>query len=299
MSFRGQVEIRRVRLTYPARPEVEVLRGLSFVIAPGEVVALVGPSGGGKSSVVKLLQRFYLPSHGQVLLDDRDVGQYDPRWLRRHVAMVGQEPVLFARSIRSNIIYGMDEEDDDGGVVDHHHHHHPHERPTLQPFPERGRGRRRRRRRPDLDEDIVRAAKDANAHDFISSLPQGYGTSCGEKGVTLSGGQKQRIAIARALVRKPRILLLDEATSALDADSESVVQAALDALMAHRGHTVLVIAHRLSTVQGADRLVVIQGGSCVEEGTHATLAGKKGGVYAGLVRKQLSSASSTALLLDA
>eukprot|EP00889_Picochlorum_renovo_P008532 jgi/Picre1/35562/NNA_003023.t1 len=196
------------------------------LIRPGEVVALVGPSGGGKSSIVKLLERQYLPSNGAVLIDGRDIGSYDKKWLRQRVALVGQEPVLFARSIKRNIIYGM--ETDDG-------------------LPEE--------QVPD-DEEIELASKLANAHEFISLLPEQYETECGERGVQLSGGQKQRLAIARALVRKPSILLLDEATSALDADSEHVVQEALDRTMV--GRTVLVIAHRLSTIQNADRICVVK-----------------------------------------
>ncbi|KFM26191.1 ATP-binding cassette sub-family B member 9 [Auxenochlorella protothecoides] len=206
---------------------------------PGEVVALVGPSGGGKSSVVKLVERLYLPSAGAVKLDGLDVGAYDAKWLKRRVALVSQEPVLYARSVARNIAYGLEPEDDV-----------PQEEvPTLA--------------------DIHAAARLANAHDFILALPDGYDTECGDRGVQLSGGQKQRIALARALVRKPAVLLLDEATSALDADSEALVQEALDATM--RGRTVLVIAHRLSTVRNADRILVIQGGAVVSPGAEPEL----------------------------
>jgi len=263
-AFEGSLELADVRLSYPARPDVQVLRGLSFAVAPGEVVALVGPSGSGKSSVVKLLQRFYLPDSGSVLVDGRDVGAYDARWLRRHVAMVGQEPVLYARSILENIRYGI-EEGEEG-------------------YPS--------------EEAVREAAMAANAHEFIERLPEGYATQCGEKGVQLSGGQKQRVAIARALVRRPRVLLLDEATSALDADSESVVQSALDDLMHERGHTVLVIAHRLSTVQDADRILTMQEGRVAEAGSHEELV-RLGGVYAKLVMKQLSRAQASSASLAA
>ncbi|KAL6776308.1 hypothetical protein ACKKBG_A20615 [Auxenochlorella protothecoides x Auxenochlorella symbiontica] len=253
----GRLALRDVRFAYPARPAHPVLTGLSLSVEPGEVVALVGPSGGGKSSVVKLVERLYLPSAGAVTLDGLDVGAYDAKWLKRRVALVSQEPVLYARSVARNIAYGLEPEDDV-----------PQEEvPTLA--------------------DIHAAARLANAHDFILALPDGYDTECGDRGVQLSGGQKQRIALARALVRKPAVLLLDEATSALDADSEALVQEALDATM--RGRTVLVIAHRLSTVRNADRILVIQGGAVVESGSHDALLGA-GGVYAALVRRQLARA---------
>ncbi|KAG2494082.1 hypothetical protein HYH03_007724 [Edaphochlamys debaryana] len=257
----GRVELRDVGFAYPARPHARVLDGLSLTAQPGEVVALVGSSGGGKSSIVKLLERFYLPMSGSVLLDGHDLGLLDAKWLRRQVALVSQEPILYARSIRRNIVFGMEAED---GCA------HP---PT--------------------EEEVIEAAKQANAHDFISAFPEGYDTSCGEKGVALSGGQKQRIAIARALVRRPRVLLLDEATSALDADSEAVVQEALDRVMA--GRTVIVIAHRLSTIQNADRIYVIGKGRVQEVGTHMELLAA-GGVYAQLVRRQLTRPISQASL---
>lgn len=222
-----------------------------------------GPSGGGKSSIVKLVERFYLPSAGSILIDGRSVGCYQSGWLRRRVALVSQEPVLYARSIKRNILFGLEAED--GIPID--------ELPT--------------------DADVEDAARLANAHDFISALPDGYDTECGERGVQLSGGQKQRIAIARALVRSPCVLLLDEATSALDADSEALVQEALDRTMA--GRTVLIIAHRLSTVQNASRIVVVQSGEVVETGTHEELL-EKGGSYATLVQRQLARSPSVASL---
>ncbi|GAX81286.1 hypothetical protein CEUSTIGMA_g8718.t1 [Chlamydomonas eustigma] len=256
-SLTGRIEFQNVVFNYPSRPEAPVIQGLSLIVNPGEVVALVGPSGGGKSSIVRLIERFYLPTSGQVLLDERDIGMYKNKWLRQQVALVSQEPVLCARSVRRNIIYGLEAED---GVE------------------------------PPSNEEIEEAARQANAHDFIMGFPDGYETNCWEKGTQLSGGQKQRIAIARALVRKPRVLLLDEATSALDADSEAVVQEALDRIMANR--TTLVIAHRLSTVQHADKIIVIAKGVVQEVGNHEGLLAA-GGMYATLVKRQLQRSGST------
>lgn len=264
-TFAGKITLQDVSFHYPARPTLRVLSGLSLTVRPGEIVALVGPSGGGKSSIVKLVERFYLPDEGRVLIDDRPVGEYSRKWLKQRVALVSQEPVLYARSIRRNILYGLEEQD--GLPLD--------ELPTH--------------------EDVEQAARLANAHDFICALPEGYETECGEKGVQLSGGQKQRIAIARALVRRPAVLLLDEATSALDADSESIVQEALDRTMKNR--TVLVIAHRLSTVQDAHRIIVIQHGQVAEQGNHESLL-EAGGVYASLVRRQLARGPSSASLVQ-
>jgi ATP-binding cassette subfamily B (MDR/TAP) protein 9 len=240
-----------VTFTYPARPGAVVLKGLDLHVPNGQVVALVGPSGGGKSSCMRLIQHYYEPSAGRVLISGRPVEQFDPVWLRRHVAIVGQEPTLFARSIRRNIIYGLE------GTVDE---------PSQA--------------------DIEEAALQSNAHEFIMKMPKGYDTQVGERGVQLSGGQKQRIALARSLVRKPKVLLLDEATSALDTESEAVVQAALDKVMKQQGRTVLVIAHRLSTVKNADLIVCIADGKVAEKGTHDELVAKQG-VYATLVQKQI------------
>ena len=264
-DFLGKITLDNVDFSYPARPNQLVLSGFSLQVAPGQIVALVGQSGSGKSSVVKLVQRFYLPSAGRVLIDDMDVAVFEPKWLRQRVAFVSQEPVLYARSIKRNILYGLEAAD---GTP-------PHEIPT--------------------EEDIESAARLANAHDFICALPQGYDTECGERGVQLSGGQKQRIAIARALIRRPSCLLLDEATSALDSDSEAAVQEALDRTMA--GRTVLVIAHRLSTVQDAHKIVVVMKGKAVEQGTHDQLL-EHGGSYAQLVRRQLQRAASSAADLN-
>jgi len=239
-----------VTFRYALRPEKPVLHNLSLHARPGEVVALCGPSGGGKSSIISLIERFHEPEAGRLLLDGTPIAQLHPRWFHQQVALVGQEPVLYARSIADNITYGLEGE-----------------------------------AQPDHD-GIVAAATLGNAHDFILSFEHGYDTMVGERGAQLSGGQKQRVAIARALVRKPSVLLLDEATSALDADSESVVQAAIDQMIAHGGMTVLVIAHRLSTIRGADTILVIKGGGVAESGTHASLLEAKG-EYAKLVTKQM------------
>eukprot|EP01116_Phalansterium_solitarium_P018473 TRINITY_DN489_c0_g1_i1.p1 TRINITY_DN489_c0_g1~~TRINITY_DN489_c0_g1_i1.p1 ORF type:complete len:1312 (+),score=501.72 TRINITY_DN489_c0_g1_i1:46-3981(+) len=240
----GAVDLKSVVFRYPSRPNVPVLQGLTISAKPGSVVALVGPSGCGKSSAVALLERFYDPEQGQVLIDDVDIRDLNIGWLRSQISMVGQEPVLFAGTIRDNIAYGM----------------------------------------PDASfHTIVEAAKQANAHKFILSFPQGYDTFVGEKGAQLSGGQKQRVAIARAIVRNPRILLLDEATSALDTESEKLVQQALDRVM--KGRTTIVIAHRLSTIRNADQIYVIDQGAVVERGTHDELL-VQNGVYRTLVSRQ-------------
>ncbi|XP_076769219.1 ATP-dependent translocase ABCB1 isoform X2 [Arvicanthis niloticus] len=233
----GNVKFNGVMFNYPTRPNIPVLQGLSLEVKKGQTLALVGSSGCGKSTVVQLLERFYDPMAGSVFLDDKEVKQLNVQWLRAHLGIVSQEPILFDCSIAENIAYG-----DNSRVVSH--------------------------------EEIVRAAKEANIHQFIDSLPDKYNTRVGDKGTQLSGGQKQRIAIARALVRQPHILLLDEATSALDTESEKVVQEALD--KAREGRTCIVIAHRLSTIQNADLIVVIQNGKVKEHGTHQQLLAQKG-----------------------
>uniref|UniRef100_A0A3B3U4H1 ATP-binding cassette, sub-family B (MDR/TAP), member 9 n=1 Tax=Poecilia latipinna TaxID=48699 RepID=A0A3B3U4H1_9TELE len=241
-SCTGLVEFKDVTFAYPTRPETD---GVSFTLRPGEVTALVGPSGSGKSSCVSLLENFYLPQGGQVLLDGKPVNEFQHDYLHSKIALVGQEPVLFARTIKENISYGLS----------------------------------------DVSmEMVVQAATKANAHDFITTLPKGYDTSVGEKGLQLSGGQKQRVAIARALIRQPRVLILDEATSALDAESEHIVQQALNSIM--QEHTVLVIAHRLSTVEKADNIIVIDRGQVAERGTHSQLMAT-GGLYCKLVQRQV------------
>ncbi|XP_041855500.1 ATP-binding cassette sub-family B member 9 [Melanotaenia boesemani] len=241
----GLVEFKDITFAYPTRPETDILKGVSFTLRPGEVTALVGPSGSGKSSCVNLLENFYLPQQGQVLLDGQPVNIFQHDYLHSKVALVGQEPVLFARTVKENIAYGL----------------------------------------TDVSmEAVVQAATKANAHEFITALPEGYDTSVGEKGTQLSGGQKQRVAIARALIRNPRVLILDEATSALDAESEHIVQQALNNII--HEHTVLVIAHRLSTVEKADNIIVINKGHVAEEGSHNQLMASAG-LYCKLVQRQV------------
>jgi len=241
----GAIRFANVGFAYPARQDHAVLRGFDLEVAPGEVIALVGPSGSGKTTVLQLLLRFFDVDSGAVTLEGVDVRALRLGDLRRATAMVAQEPVLFAGTLRANIGYGRD---------------------LATPAA------------------IEQAARDANAHDFISSFPEGYDTLIGERGVKLSGGQKQRIAIARALLIDPRVLILDEATSNLDAESEAQVQEALARLM--HGRTTLVVAHRLSTVRDADRIVVLHGGAVAEVGRHAELMAA-GGLYKRLVEHQV------------
>ncbi len=248
--LRGEVAFEDITFRYPSRPEVTVLHDLSLHAAPGERVALVGPSGAGKSTLVSLLLRFYDPDAGRLLFDGRPAADYPLRELRAQMAVVPQEVILFGGSIAENISYG---------------------RP--------GAGR----------EEIIAAARQANAHDFIDKFPQGYETLVGERGIKLSGGQRQRVAIARAILKDPAILILDEATSALDSESERLVQDALDQLM--RGRTSFIIAHRLATIREADRIVVIQEGTVIENGTHADLLENKGGLYRRLSEAQFDLAA--------
>lgn len=232
----GLIQFKEVNFCYPTRPEVKVLKGVNMKVDPGQTVALVGQSGCGKSTVISLLQRFYDPESGEIMIDGIDIKELHLHKMRSFISVVSQEPILFNCSIRDNIAYGLEET---AGM-----------------------------------DDIITAARDANIHEFITSQPMGYDTVVGEKGTQLSGGQKQRVAIARALIRNPKILLLDEATSALDSESEKLVQEALD--KAQEGRTCIVIAHRLSTIQNADVIFVMDNGAIVESGTHQTLLAKKG-----------------------
>ncbi|HEY1961027.1 MAG TPA: ABC transporter transmembrane domain-containing protein [Rhizomicrobium sp.] len=251
-AAQGKIELRDVVFHYPTRPDQAALNGFSLDIAPGEAVALVGPSGAGKSTVLQLLLRFYAPQSGAILFDGIDTARLDPTALRRHIALVAQDPVIFSGTIADNIRYG----------------------------------------RPEANSaDVRRAAEAAAAAEFIEALPQGYETAVGERGVTLSGGQRQRLAIARAILRDAPLLLLDEATSALDAENERLVQTGLQNLMA--GRTTIVIAHRLATIQRLKRIVVMDQGRIVDEGSHAELVAG-GGLYARLANLQFTQGMALA-----
>jgi ATP-binding cassette subfamily B (MDR/TAP) protein 1 len=241
-DLKGLVEFRDVHFRYPTRPEQPILRGLNLTIRPGQFVALVGASGCGKSTTIALLERFYDPVMGGVFVDGHDISSLNVNNYRNHIALVSQEPTLYQGTVRDNILLGADKRPED--------------------VPE---------------EAIIQACKDANIYEFILSLPEAFNTVVGNKGSMLSGGQKQRIAIARALLRDPKILLLDEATSALDSESEKVVQAALD--KAAKGRTTIAVAHRLSTIQKADQIYVFDAGRIVEAGTHTDLIAKRGRYY--------------------
>jgi ATP-binding cassette subfamily B protein len=245
---RGDVTFDNVSFAYPMRPEISAIDRVSFAVKPGEKVAIVGPSGAGKSTLFHLLLRFYDPASGTISFDGVPVQQADPQAVRSHVALVPQDPVVFAASARDNIRFG---------------------RPEAS------------------DAEVERAAGLAHATEFIRRLPGGFDAALGERGVTLSGGQRQRIAIARAILRDAPLLLLDEATSALDAESETLVQTALEELMHQR--TTIVIAHRLATVLSCDRILVMEHGHIVEQGTHASLVAA-GGLYARLARLQFEGA---------
>lgn len=246
--LRGEVTLKDVQFSYPTRPEYQVFQRLSLTIAEGESIALVGRSGSGKSTIAALIQRLYDPEGGEILIDQTNILDLSASWLRQQIGTVSQEPILMSTSIQENIAYG----------------------------------------KPDAPlKEIKKAAEFAFAHFFIEEFPDNYGTLVGERGIQLSGGQRQRIAIARAMLKDPRILILDEATSALDAESEDLVQKALNNLM--EGRTVLIIAHRLSTVKDTDRVIVLDQGEIVEVGHHDELIKNQDGMYFNLVQKQLSS----------
>ncbi len=247
---RGEIRFEDVAFSYPTRPDDDALTDLTFTIAPGETVAIVGPSGAGKTTLFQLLQRFYDPSAGRILLDGVDIRSVDPAELRQRIRNVPQDPVIFGISIADNIRYG----------------------------------------KPEASIEAVQdAARRAAADDFVSALPEGYETHAGERGVTLSGGQRQRIAIARAILQNAPVLLLDEATSALDSENEVLVQTALEKVMSER--TTLVIAHRLATVLNANRILVLDRGRVVEQGTHASLVARNG-LYARLAKLQFETGSA-------
>lgn len=256
---RGEIECRNLSFRYPARPEVPVLNDFSLRVTPNQTTALVGASGSGKSTIVSLLERYYDPEEGQVLVDGHDIRDLNLTWLRSQIGFVAQEPILFSTTIWENIEFGLINTEWESASKE--------EKNKL----------------------VVEAASQANAHSFVTQLPDGYDTLVGERGFLLSGGQKQRVAIARAIVGKPRILLLDEATSALDTQSEGIVQDALD--RASKGRTTLVIAHRLSTIKNADNIVVMGKGVILEQGTHQQLLANTGGPYSGLVTAQQIRAS--------
>ena len=246
-KFEGKIEFKDISFSYPSRPELPVLNEINFTVQPGQKIALVGSSGAGKSTIIQLLFRNYPLNKGNILIDDKDFTAYDIQDLRANTAIVPQEVILFGGTIRDNICYGKLDA---------------------------------------TDEEILIAAKKANATEFIERFPEGLNTLVGERGLKLSGGQKQRIAIARAILRDPAILLLDEATSSLDAESEKLVQSALNALM--EGRTTIIVAHRLSTIRNVDEIIVIDHGKIAEKGTHQELSNKENGIYNNLLRLQFS-----------
>ncbi|MGB1318037.1 MAG: ABC transporter ATP-binding protein, partial [Flavobacteriales bacterium] len=247
-AISGHLKFENVQFRYPSRADIDVLKGVSFKADKGETIALVGPSGSGKSTIASLVLRFYDPNSGTITIDGIDSKEMGLEFLRNQMAIVPQDVILFGGTIRENIEYGKP-----GAAL----------------------------------EEIEEAAKKANAHIFVDSFPEKYDTIVGERGIQLSGGQRQRIAIARAVLKDPRILILDEATSSLDSESERLVQEALDKLMV--GRTSLVIAHRLSTIRKADRILVLDKGQISENGKHEELIEKEGGLYKGLLELQMQS----------
>jgi ATP-binding cassette, subfamily B, bacterial len=250
----GNIELKNVHFRYPTREDIEVLKGVNLTIKSGQKIALVGTSGAGKSTIMQLILRFHQATEGSIFVDGKDMQSYDISDYRQNLALVPQEVLLFGGTIRENILYG----------------------------------------KPDAsDDEIIEAAKQSNSWEFISQFPEGLGTIVGERGIKLSGGQRQRIAIARAILRNPSILLLDEATSSLDAESEKVVQDALNVLM--EGRTSIIIAHRLATIREVDKIYVLDGGVIVEQGTHDELYEKENGIYAGLAKLQFDAVQATLL----
>lgn len=244
-KFDGKVEFKNVSFSYPTRPDLSVLKNLNFTVNPGQVIALVGGSGGGKTTISSLIPRFYDPSAGEILIDGTNIKNLKLNWIRDQIGMVSQEPVLISSTIEENIRYA---------------------RPNA------------------THDEVVSAAKSANAYDFIKSFPAGFETMVGERGIQLSGGQKQRVAIARAVLKNPKILILDEATSNLDTASEHLVQEALQRLM--QGRTTIVIAHRLATIKDANQIFVLDHGQIVQSGTHAELSKIETGIYYQLLQRQ-------------
>ena len=244
-KFNGNITFKDIHFNYPTRDEVEVLKGISFNVSKGEKIALVGASGAGKSTIMQILLRFYDIQKGEILIDNSSIYDMDVQDLRSNIAVVPQEVLLFGGTIKENILYGKLDA---------------------------------------TDEEVINAAKKANAFEFISKFPEGLNTLVGERGVKLSGGQRQRIAIARAILKDPAILLLDEATSALDAESEKLVQSALDTLM--EGRTSIIIAHRLSTIRNVDKILVMNHGKIVEQGNHQALSVIDDGLYSHLLKLQ-------------
>jgi ABC-type multidrug transport system fused ATPase/permease subunit len=244
-KIKGNVTFKNVAFSYPSRPEVQVLKDVSFSANYGQKIAIVGPSGAGKSTISSLLLRFYDIDSGHILIDDKNINDYDLEQLRGNMSIVPQDVILFGGSIRENIAYG---------------------KPNA------------------TDEEIIMAAKQANAFNFVNGFPEKFDTLVGERGIKLSGGQRQRIAIARALLKNPSILILDEATSSLDSESEKLVQEALETLM--EGRTSIIIAHRLSTIRKADAILVLNDGIISEKGTHKELLEIENGIYKNLSNLQ-------------
>ncbi|QKX60860.1 uncharacterized protein TRUGW13939_08006 [Talaromyces rugulosus] len=265
-GLQGVIELRNIKHRYPSRPDVSIMDGVSLLIPAGKTTALVGPSGSGKSTIIGLVERFYKPVHGQVLLDDHPIESLNLRWLRQQISLVSQEPILFATTIFENVKFGL----------------------IGTSFMDEGEEK--------IHQRIRDALEMANALEFVTALPEGLNTHVGERGFLLSGGQKQRIAIARAVVSDPKILLLDEATSALDTKSEGVVQAALD--KAAEGRTTIVIAHRLSTIKGAHNIVVLVNGRIAEQGTHDELLDSNGAYYKLVEAQRLNEEKDSTSVFD-